>query len=181
MLSRRDGLTAEERASASVRIAERAVAELSATRPLRDAVVALYAPKGSEVDTGALDHALRAAGCRVVYPRVIDGQRELGFREVAPSELLPSRFGLREPALEHRELALAEIHAFCVPGLAFDRLGWRIGWGHGHYDATLAAAPHALRVALAFECQLVDEVTHDAHDARMHVIVTEAATYKARA
>ncbi len=179
-LSLRDALTGEQRARASEQICERAQAELAATMRLDEAVIAIYAPKGSEVDTGPLDRALRAVGARVVYPRVVDGQRELVFREVTPGELVPSRFGLREPLLEHREVPLSEIHVFFVPGVAFDRHGWRIGWGHGHYDATLAHAPGALYVGLAFDCQLVDDIAHDPHDARMHLVLTETTTYQVR-
>jgi 5-formyltetrahydrofolate cyclo-ligase len=174
VLSRRDALTADQRADASAKIAERAHPLLAAHR-----VVALYAPKGSEVDTAALDASLRATGVRVVYPRVVDGRRELAFHEVAIAELVPSRFGLREP-LDGDAVALHSIDAFCIPGLAFDRDGWRVGWGHGHYDATLAAAPAAARIGLAFECQLVEQVAHDPHDARVHVVVTEIDTYQAR-
>ena len=68
--------------------------------------------------------------------------------------------------------------AFVVPGLAFDRAGGRIGWGRGHYDATLAAAPNARRIGLAFECQLVAEVPHAPHDVRLHFVVTELDTYR---
>jgi 5-formyltetrahydrofolate cyclo-ligase len=177
-LSRRDDLSIDERARASARICERALAELT-SGSTRELVIAVYSPKASEVDTGSLDRALRAAGHRVVYPRVVEGQRELVFREVAPGELVASRFGLREPLHGAREVELAAIDAFCIPGIAFDRDGWRIGWGHGHYDATLAHAPGARRLGLAFECQLIDAVEHDPHDARMHAVITEANLYKA--
>jgi 5-formyltetrahydrofolate cyclo-ligase len=175
MLSRRDAMTDADRASASTRIAERAAVELAATPAM---TIALYATKGSEVDTAALDAALRTAGATVVYPRVVEGQRELQFFAVAPHELLPSRHGLREPALGGTATPLAAIHAFCIPGLAFDRAGWRIGWGHGYYDATLAAAPDARRIGVAFDCQLVDEIAHDPHDARLHLVVTESTTHR---
>ncbi len=174
VLSRREALTAEDRADASARIGERALALIA-----RHRVVGLYAPKGSEVDTAALDAALRAHGVRVAYPRIVEGQRELAFREVAIDALVPSRFGLREPP-PGEVIALTAIEAFCIPGLAFDRDGWRVGWGRGHYDATLAAAPDATRVGLAFECQLVDHIEHDPHDARVHFVVTEIDTYQAR-
>jgi len=174
VLSRREALTADERTAASARIGERALELLA-----RHGTVGLYAPKGSEVDTAALDVALRARGVRVVYPRIVDGQRELAFREVAIAALVPSRFGLREPP-PGELVALTAIEAFCMPGLAFDRDGWRVGWGRGHYDATLAAAPDAVRIGLAFECQLVDHIEHDPHDARVHFVVTELDTYQAR-
>jgi len=166
-------MTADQRADASARIAERAAEQLA--RIDQGAVVALYAAKGSEVDTTAIDVAARARGLRVVYPRVIEGDRVLAFAEAGPAELVSGKFGLREPT--GAPVALDEIAAFCVPGVAFDREGGRIGWGRGHYDATLALVPKALRIAIAFECQVVDAVEHEEHDARMHVIVTEVATH----
>jgi 5-formyltetrahydrofolate cyclo-ligase len=173
--SLRDGLTVEVRAAASARIAERAT-ELLADRM----AVALYAPKGSEVDTLAIDENLRARGARVFYPRVDDSERILAFHETSPDRLIASRFGLREPRADWRNVVgLVEIDAFVVPGLAFDRAGGRLGFGRGHYDATLAAAPaNALRVGLAFEAQLVDDVHRESHDVLLHHLVTELASYR---
>jgi 5-formyltetrahydrofolate cyclo-ligase len=179
MLSRRDALSAAERATGSVEIARRAAELLAHELAARAPTVALYAPKGSEVDTASLDAALRATRTRIVYPRIDNGGRELVFHVTAPAELVPGRFGLREPPPDHRTfVALLDIDAFVVPGLAFDRAGGRIGWGRGHYDATLAAAPQARRIGLAFECQLVAEVAHDPHDVRLHCVVTELDTYR---
>jgi 5-formyltetrahydrofolate cyclo-ligase len=178
ILSRRDALTAEERAAASTHIAGRVVAEL-APRLGASPTVALYAAKGSEVDTTELDAALRARGARVVYPRLVDDRRELLFKEVPPAALEPSRWGLREPPLEAgADIPLGAIDVFVIPGLAFDRGGGRVGWGRGHYDATLTAAPAALRIGIAFECQVVDQVPRDSHDALLHLVVTEVATYR---
>lgn len=174
MLSTRDALPAEERAAASSRICERTLAELAGRR-----VVALYAPKGSEVDTLALDAALRATGIGVVYPRIFAEGRELTFHVCPLADLARSRFGLREPSPIAPRFDIAQIDAFCIPGLAFDRAGWRIGWGRGHYDATLAfAAKAALRLGLAFECQIASDLPHDDHDARMHAVITEANVYR---
>lgn len=173
MLSRRDAMSPGERAVASTQICERAASELAGAR-----IVALYATKGSEVDTIGLDISLRVAGATVVYPRIVDDGKQLAFCAATIADLAPSRFGLREP-LRGEAIGLADIDAFVIPGLAFDRAGWRIGWGRGYYDVTLAAAPRARRIGLAFECQLVDEVAHDPHDAQLQLVVTEAATYRA--
>jgi 5-formyltetrahydrofolate cyclo-ligase len=97
---------------------------------------------------------------------------------VTLDELAPTRFGLREPSADAQEVPVADIAAFVVPGLAFDRAGGRIGWGRGHYDATFAAAsPAALRVGLAYECQLIEHVAPEPHDVALHIIITEVATY----
>lgn len=181
LLARRDALTTDERAARSAKIAEATIALLdarlatSAPAPL---VVALYAPKGSEVDTAGVDAVLRARAATVAYPRVIGDALPLAFHAARAAELVPARFGLREPdPATAPAVELAAIAAFILPGLAFDRAGGRIGWGRGHYDATLAAAPAALRIGLAFEAQLVESVPREPHDVPLHAIVTEVATY----
>jgi 5-formyltetrahydrofolate cyclo-ligase len=171
LISRRDAMTVEERAEAMSAIVEHA-------RPLFAAgqIVALYAAKGSEVATDALDAIVRELGGTVVYPRVVAGERVL---ELVPSTidgLVVGAFGLREPVGE--PVAIETIDVFVVPGVAFDREGHRLGWGRGHYDATLAKArPDARRVGLAFECQVVERIEREPHDTPMHLIVTEATTH----
>jgi 5-formyltetrahydrofolate cyclo-ligase len=178
LLARRDGLTVEERAAASAAIAAR-VAPLLPTQPQ---IVALYAAKGSEVDTALIDLAARRAGLRVVYPRVVEHDRILAFHEVRRDELVPSRFALSEPRADTARVALADVALFIVPGLAFDLAGGRVGWGRGHYDATFAlASPTALRVGIAFACQLTAAVPREPHDVALHYVVTETATHKTQA
>lgn len=177
LLSRRDSLTERERAEHSRVICDRACAFL--IDECARGVIALYAEKGSEVATARLDAGLRAAGFRIVYPRVIDAARVLAFAEVEIAELVVSRWGLREPAVDAaRPVAVDAIDAFVLPGLAFDRAGGRVGWGKGHYDATLAAArADALAIGLAFECQVVERVPHESHDVMLDAIVTEVTTH----
>lgn len=177
LLARRDALTERERAERSARIAASTHALLRG-RLAVGATVALYAAKGSEVDPSALDAALRADGFEVAYPRVVDDERELVFHAATLGELVPARFGLREPPPAAPVVPLSAIAAFVVPGLAFDRAGGRVGWGRGHYDATFARATAALRIGLAFECQLVERVPREAHDVLLQALVTEAAVYE---
>lgn len=176
LLALRDTLSEPERAARSRKIAEAADAVLAAHAGPSD-IVAMYAAKGSEVDTTAIDDAARARGMIVAYPRVIDDGVALAFHVARLDDLVPARYGLREPPPDAPSIALDQIAVFFVPGLAFDRGGGRVGWGRGHYDATLAAAPGAWRVGLAFDFQLVDGVPREAHDALLHEILTEVATY----
>jgi 5-formyltetrahydrofolate cyclo-ligase len=169
-------MTPAERAAASAVICDAANAVLAA-RLSPGLIVAVYAAKGSEVDTGRIDTAARARGLVVAYPRVHGRARLLAFHAVTPEALAPSGFGLREPSSDAPAVAVEDIAAFVVPGLAFDRMGGRLGWGRGHYDATFAAAPRALRIGLAFERQVVDQVAREAHDEALHIIITEVATH----
>ncbi len=176
LLSRRDALAADEYATGSALAAD-AVAAILATRVADGGVVGLYAAKGSELDTSRIDAWARGAGVTIAYPRVVADTRLLDFHLATRDELATSRIGIPEPRLDAPEIALADIVAFVVPGVAFDRAGGRVGWGRGHYDATLAAAPRALAIGLAFELQLVERVPRESHDRSVDVVVTERATY----
>lgn len=172
LLARRDQMEEGQRIEGAKVIAARAEATLAALAP-GDAV-AVYAAKGSEVDATLIDARARQLGLRVGYPRVVRAQHWLSFHEVTLAELSRAGFGLREPAEGAQLLPLSDIRCFFVPGLAFDATGGRLGWGRGYYDNTFARAPHALRIGLAFECQVVDRVPMGEHDIPLHELFTEA-------
>ncbi len=71
-------------------------------------------------------------------------------------------------------IAPENLDVILVPGLAFDRLGGRIGHGKGYYDRLLAQVdPRTALISPAFECQIVEKCPMESHDCRVHVIVTE--------
>jgi len=94
-------------------------------------------------------------------------------------ELSPGAFGILEPQLEirherERRIDPKGIDLALIPGLGFDLQGGRLGYGRGFYDRLIPnLRPEVLRIALAFECQLVPSIPMDPHDQRMDVIVTE--------
>ena len=135
--------------------------------------LALYAASEREVPTRALFEAARASGSRCVLPRLIEGARVLSFREIDSFDaLVPApHFRILEPKADAPEVALGAIDVFLVPGLA-SLDGGRLGRGGGHYDATLALA-RGLRVALAFECSVVNELPLEPTDVPMDALVTE--------
>jgi 5-formyltetrahydrofolate cyclo-ligase len=174
--ARRDAVPTSERAPAAIAAAAHLDRDVLASL-VPGALVALYAAKSSEVDTTAIGAAALARGLAVAYPRVVAGDRRLAFHRASPTELAPGTFGLLEPPAS---APVVPPHAFAVvvlPGLAFDRRGNRLGWGQGHYDATLADA-QVLRVGLAYESQLVDQLPADEHDVPVHLIATEVAVHR---
>lgn len=174
--ARREALGAQARGDAAVQIAARLDSVLG-EHLVAGQTLALYAAKGTEVETQAIAAHATRRGLALAYPRVVDGTRTLTFHEVTQADLVVAHFGIPEPRPDVPPIALDRIAAFVVPGLGFDRAGGRIGWGHGHYDATLTLAPGALRIGIAFDCQLVDHVPRDPHDVAMNIIITEVATH----
>jgi 5-formyltetrahydrofolate cyclo-ligase len=124
-------------------------------------------------------------GKRIVVPYCVDGELEL-FHLEDMSELTVGMYKILEPRPELRELPekkieVAELDLIMVPGVAFDRSGARMGHGFGYYDKLLEhARMNTPLVALAFECQLFEEIPTQAHDVFMDKILTESAIYEGK-
>ena len=87
--------------------------------------------------------------------------------------LAPGAFGTREPA-GGAVVPVGDAEVVLTPGLAFDRMGARLGRGGGFYDRLLTdAALTARRVAVCFACQVVERVPVEPHDVEIDAIVTE--------
>ena len=84
--------------------------------------------------------------------------------------------GILEP--EEGALADGADALVIMPGVAFDRDRRRIGYGGGYYDRYLAAHPCLPTIAVAFDCQVLDEVPYDEYDIRPQILVTETSVYE---
>lgn len=136
--------------------------------------VAVYSAIRSEASPDDAIEALWRRGATLAFPRVIEGQRTLRFHAVAErAALAPGAFGIASPTPACAEVPLAALEVVVVPGLAFDRRGYRLGWGRGYYDATLAACP-GVRIGFAYHRQLIERVPASEHDQAMDFLVTEA-------
>lgn len=124
--------------------------------------VLLYYAQPPEFSVVGLTLAAWRDGKRTLFPRVA-GPRMLALGEARSwSDLRPGAFGLREPVAtaqaDSREVDLA-----IVPGLAFDAAGGRLGRGGAYYDDLLPSLSRSWGVG--FNCQLVDRVPCEDHDA----------------
>lgn len=153
----------------------RVAAHFAAGVPLAaGSVVSGYWPERSELDIRPLMTALHARGHRLALPVVLGHGRPLVFRAWRPGDALePRPFGLEEPAVTAPELVP---RVLLVPLLAFDREGYRIGYGAGYYDMTLAALrarADTLAIGVGYAAQGVERLPRDAHDERLDGVVTE--------
>lgn len=138
------------------------------------AVISGFWPLDDEIDTVPLLTALHERGHPICLPVMLGPGQPLSFRAWAPGDtLVPAGFGTREPAEDKAE---REPRVLIVPLLAFDRAGFRLGYGGGFYDRTLQklrAGGEALAVGVGYAGQLCDAVPRDAYDQRLDWIVTE--------
>ena len=136
-------------------------------------------PMGEEIDTRPLLLRLHDLGYRCCLPAVVGKGKPLAFRRWTPeTKLAPDRFGVQAPAPGTVEVAPAIL---IVPLLAFDRQGWRLGYGAGFYDLTLKGLREGgtvLAVGVGFAGQEVKSVPHDDFDARVDWIVTEREAFR---
>lgn len=176
--AQRDGLDRLDRARASARIGAQACAlpEVLAAKS-----VLLYCAFRSEVATATLAERLLALGKTVCVPLTVpEKQSMLPLVLHDYGALQPGYQGIPEP--RWREAALfpaLSLDIVILPGLLFDRRGNRLGYGGGYYDRFLSGnAPQALRLGLAFSCQLVDLIPAEPHDMRLDILITEQETIR---
>ena len=144
--------------------------------------VLTYLDFGGEVRTRDYVPKLWQLEKRVAAPYCMAHELRL-FHLKNMDELAPGAWRILEPKPEwrarlDRNVEAAELDLIIVPGVAFDRKGDRLGLGKGYYDRFLRQVrPDAVKIALAFECQMVDEIPVLPHDVRMHKVITENAVY----
>ena len=128
----------------------------------------------SELDPAPLLAVLHARGDVLCLPFVAGAGQPLGFRRYRPGDVLTAGpHGTREPLAAAATTIPTVVF---VPLLAFDRKGWRLGYGGGYYDRTLRALRQAGRVraiGLAYAEQEVPALPHEASDERLDHVVTE--------
>jgi len=119
---------------------------------------------------------------RIVVPYCVDGELEL-FHLESMDELDIGMYKILEPrddlrSVESKRVDVGDLNLILVPGVAFDARGGRTGHGKGYYDKLLEnAKAETPLVALAFECQMFDEIPMQDHDIFMDKVVTEARVY----
>lgn len=157
-------------------------------------VILAYASYRSEVDTAALIGQALADGKYVFAPKVSGDEMEF-WRITATEDLREGYRGIPEPVervsfpewLAGQSNA-GEIHVMMwMPGAVFDKERHRIGYGKGFYDRYLSrltgleqencckwsAELHLTTAALAYSCQVLEQIPYESHDKRPDMLITE--------
>ena len=173
-LARRAGIDPGRRAAFAAALAGHGLAAVDTARADVIPVVAAFLPIRHEPDTRPLLSALAAAGIRTALPVTPPRGEPLRFRVWRGGEALAAgRFGTVEPTAAAAE---AEPDLLFVPLAAFDRRGFRLGYGAGYYDGAIARlrrVKRVLAVGVAFAVQEVGSVPVEAHDQRLDALITE--------
>jgi 5,10-methenyltetrahydrofolate synthetase len=175
-LARRMALDPDEHARRSRAIRRHLEAHFPQLAALR---VGFFWPTNGEPDLRPLLETWRAAGngaFAALLPVVVDEAAALGFRVWrADAAMLKDRYGIPTPAAGD----FAQPQALLIPLAAFDLAGFRLGYGGGYYDRTLAGLrPRPLAIGVGFELARVDSIRPEAHDERLDAVVTEAGVMR---
>jgi 5-formyltetrahydrofolate cyclo-ligase len=137
-------------------------------------VVSAYWAMGDELDCRALIQSLHDSGCVIGLPVVVAKGQPLVFRRWTPeSSLIPGGFGTQIPHPDSPEVLPERL---IVPLLAFDSIGYRLGYGGGFYDRTLAklrALGPVHAIGYAYAGQEVDVVPRESYDQPLDWMATE--------
>lgn len=131
---------------------------------------------GREVETISIIEAGWKEGKEIVVPKCSPKEKKLNFYQIVSfQEVEESFYSLKEPITTLTPFVEKEqIDLLIVPGLIFDKQGFRIGFGGGYYDRYLDGY-HKNTVALAFDFQLVDEIPNEAFDIPVKKIITNTS------
>jgi 5,10-methenyltetrahydrofolate synthetase len=138
--------------------------------------VAFCWPIKHEPDVRAVVNYWVASGARAALPVVVDPAAPLAFRPWSvDTPLVTDRYGIPMPA--SGEFVRPDL--ILLPLNGFDAAGYRLGYGGGYFDRTLATlSPRPLAVGVGFEINRVDSIRPESHDQRLDWIVTEAGAFR---
>ncbi|MBN2096378.1 5-formyltetrahydrofolate cyclo-ligase [Candidatus Peregrinibacteria bacterium] len=174
-LKKRNGLSAKARAVKDRKVAD----NLESLDLFKKAhhILFYYSVKG-EADTRRLIE--RHLDSKQLYLPVIRGKSHFQAVPVkAPLNVRSGYENVPEPIDEEPSSVYDDkIELIITPGVAFDRKGNRIGMGKGYYDRYFAQNHFALKIALAYEEQVLDYVPKDLYDVTVDLIVTDQNIYR---
>jgi len=142
--------------------------------------ILMFYPLNDEPDiVPLLEKGLRA-GKTLALPRynVTTGVYEAALLRNLTEDLVPGRFGVREPSANCPALPLNQLDLTLVPGIAFDASGRRLGRGKGFYDRLLPGTT-GMKLGLAFDWQESDALPIEPHDVELDGVLTPTRWLKA--
>ncbi len=135
----------------------------------------IYLGFGSEIDTMSYIQEFINEGKHIFIPRTDIKTKKMEAVEITSLEgLKENKYGILEP-----EFCKNNLDLIILPGVAFDLVGKRIGYGGGYYDRYLENIDKKIiKVALIYDFQLLENVPAEEHDIKADYIITETMSIK---
>lgn len=134
-------------------------------------VVFAYISYSTEVITHDILKRLLADGKKVIVPKILSKEKMVSQQLESWDDLVPAELGILAPT--KGEVVNDPVDVAITPGLGFTEQGHRIGFGAGYYDRWFASHEVRLKVALAFETQIVESLPIEDTDIPVDILLTE--------
>jgi 5-formyltetrahydrofolate cyclo-ligase len=168
LLAHRQAITPEVRNQWNVSIRSQLLAWCE-RHPVQ--TLGVFWPIRGEPDLRPAYEDLAARNIRLALPMVQGKEAPLLFVEWTPGDpMTKDAFGVSVPVAVTPTLP----EALLIPCVGFNKQCFRLGYGGGMYDRTLAIAPRPITAGIGFECGLAD-FEADSHDVALDAVLTESA------
>lgn len=144
-------------------------------------LILCYASLDDEISTDYIINHSLSLGKRVALPHCINNNGLMGFYEIKSlSDVAVGSFGVREPVIEKcKPINEFSNSLIVVPGLAYDKKGYRLGYGKGYYDRFLQK--HSLNsIGLCYNSFIQKEIPINQYDKSVDFVITEIAILDCR-
>lgn len=129
---------------------------------------------GSEVDTWEIIKDALSKSKKVYVPYIDPKESRMHAVQINHSStLIKNKFGIPEPVYDPSVPDPLDFDFAVVPGVAFDKNGFRIGYGKGYYDRFFQNCPVSCKTGIAFALQVVSSVPGEEHDIPVDIVITE--------
>lgn len=142
-----------------------------------------YAPLKDEIDISPIAKDALSKGKKVAFPRCNDSEHTMTYHFIHNlSELKPASYGIMQPEPDSETFKiLDDKKVFClVPGLVFDLMGYRIGFGGGYYDRFFTAF-EGIKAGTIYSDFIINELPHTKYDLAVDILITEKGGIKIHA
>lgn len=133
----------------------------------------IYIGFGSEINTKIIIEDALNSGKEVYVPKII--KKDMILIKIDSLEnLVTSSYGILEPIGDKNDFDVNKLDLIVMPGVAFDEICNRLGYGGGYYDKFLDKNNiECKKVALAYELQVLNKLEAEEHDVKVDSIITE--------
>ena len=122
----------------------------------------------SEVDTRGIIEDILADGKKLLVP-LVKGSEMIAVEVKGIDDLEPNKMGILEPKYGDE---VTDVDLTITPGLAFDKNGFRLGYGGGYYDKFFAKVD-TIRMGIGYSDQYVESIVHEDYDKALEYLLTE--------
>ena len=141
-------------------------------------VILLYYSTGSEVGTQRIFYKALKDKKKTAFPVCLDTNGEMEFYYVSDAaQLRQGMYGIMAPKCDCKEFTNCDNAVCIVPGLSFDKRGYRLGYGKGYYDRFLEKF-NGVSIGLCFDAMLEESLPIDKFDKKVDYLITDKKIYK---